>query len=125
MRRQERSRGGFLLMDAMVGMLLLGVLLAGLHQLRSVQARGVKSARARLAATETAGALALLAGLAPPADAAAQRALIARLSPGDTANVTLTSAALPDGRGTVTARVPWRAGKVSGFEEVSALAIRR
>lgn len=122
-------RRGFLLVDALIGMMLLGMLLGGLHQLRAIQVRGVKSTRARLSATETAGALALLAALTPAGerDAAKQRELALRLRPADPAvksagALEITTFPLDAAHARVTARAPWVAGKYSGVEEVSAVA---
>ena len=109
-------RRGFLLIDALIGMALLGLLLSGLHQLRTVQMRGAKSSRARLAATETAAAAALMAGLDPHGD---RRLRPANASVGP---IELTTAPLSGGLNRVTARAPWRAGTLKGFEEVSAVA---
>lgn len=114
-------RRGFLLIDALIGMALLGLLLSGLHQLRSVQMRGSKSARARLSATETAAAAALMTGLDLQGD---RRALLERLRPANASvgPIELTTAPLPGGLKRVIARAPWRAGTSHGFEEVSAVA---
>jgi type II secretory pathway component PulK len=99
---------GFMLVDALVGLALLALLVSGLHELRSVQIRSVRSARARLAATETAAAAALLR---------------AEVRPG----VTLATEPLPALAGApalvrVTARAEWRAGAAHGVEEVSSVA---
>ena len=121
----NRSRSGFLLVDALVGIALLGLLLTGLHQLRGVQARSLKNARARLAAAETASAAALVIGLTPGAagDISKRREALERFHswPG----LSVTTAPLADGRTRVIARVPWRAGSLSGTEEASALAVTR
>ena len=123
-----RRARGFMLVDAVIGMILLGFLLTGLHQLRTVQMRGARIARARLSATETAGALALLTSLTPGAttDPAKQHALVERLRPAkETAAAGAIEVAVfphDGGRQRVTARVPWKAGKYEGIEEVSAIA---
>lgn len=113
-------RRGFLLVDAVIGMLLLAVLLTGLHQLRSVQMRGARVARAKLAAAETAASAALMAGLDPHAD---RQALLARLRPAASVGpLELTTAPLAGGLTRVIARAPWRAGTHAGVEEVSGFA---
>jgi hypothetical protein len=113
-------RKGFLLVDAVIGMFLLAVLLTGLHQLRGVQMRGARVARARLGAAETAASAALLAGLDAHAD---RKALLTRLRPASSAGpLELTTAPLANGLTRVTARAPWRAGPQSGVEEVSGFA---
>ncbi len=98
-----------MLVDALIGMALLGLLIAGLHQLRGVQLRSVRGARARLAATETAASAALIASLAP------DRATRDRL-------LSATGATITTAPQRVTAAVRWTAGSHTGVEEVTAVA---
>jgi Tfp pilus assembly protein PilN len=65
--RLSGNRRGVLLMDALVGLGLLGVLLGGLNALHQLQARSVKKAILRLQAAEAAHALATMARLDPAA----------------------------------------------------------
>jgi len=74
---------GFVLIDACVGLVLVCVLLAGLHELRSFQLKTLRRARTRLCAAEIAHGFALLASLDPDAvrDSSARKALFDKLDP--------------------------------------------